>query len=156
MPDRSHARSLAGGVLRMRQKPGIALPRWLLRTTTMQMHSVDVVLVMALVLQHHGTADAVRRAAGQLRDRVCAEHRPKMTALMRMQDDVAALQVALNIVQRATDALGILPETAFPAGPVLTNRYLETQLSPGPYQWTREVSLCATPSSTKTSPASST
>lgn len=74
----------------------------------MQMHSVDVVLVMALVLQHHGTADAVRRAAGQLRDRVCAEHRPKMTALMRMQDDAAALQVALNIVQRATDALGIL------------------------------------------------
>ncbi|HBO8679391.1 TPA: hypothetical protein L5B49_001609 [Pseudomonas aeruginosa] len=156
MPDRSHARSLAGGVLRMRQKPGIALPRWLLRTTTMQMHSVDVVLVMALVLQHHGTADAVRRAAGQLRDRVCAEHRPKMTALMRMQDDAAALQVALNIVQRATDALGILPGTPFPAGPVLTNRYLETQLAPGPYQWTREVSLCATPSSTKTSPASST
>ncbi|WP_400638357.1 hypothetical protein [Pseudomonas aeruginosa] len=28
----------------MKQKPGIALPRWLLRTTTMQMHSVDVVL----------------------------------------------------------------------------------------------------------------
>ncbi len=83
----------------------------------MQMHSVDVVLVMALVLQHHGTADAVRRAAGQLRDRVCAEHRPKMTALMRMQDVVAALQVALNIVQRATDALGILPGTAFPARP---------------------------------------
>ncbi len=78
---------------------------------------VDVVLVMALVLQHHGTADAVRRAAGQLRDRVCAEHRPKMTALMRMQDDAAALQVALNIVQRATDALGILPGTAFPARP---------------------------------------
>ncbi|EPB6485942.1 hypothetical protein ACRQ9B_006566, partial [Pseudomonas aeruginosa] len=101
----------------MKQKPGIALPRWLLRTTTMQMHSVDVVLVMALVLQHHGTADAVRRAAGQLRDRVCAEHRPKMTALMRMQDDAAALQVALNIVQRATDALGILPGTAFPARP---------------------------------------
>ena len=50
-------------------------------TTTMQMHSVDVVLVMALVLQHHGTTDAVRRAAGQLRDRVCAEHRPNMTAL---------------------------------------------------------------------------
>ncbi|HFH3380555.1 TPA: hypothetical protein ACGJWG_006939, partial [Pseudomonas aeruginosa] len=73
--------------------------------------------VMALVLQHHGTADAVRRAAGQLRDRVCAEHRPKMTALMRMQDDAAALQVALNIVQRATDALGILPGTPFPARP---------------------------------------
>ncbi|HIE1089287.1 TPA: hypothetical protein ACXJFW_001141 [Pseudomonas aeruginosa] len=53
----------------------------------------------------------------QLRDRVCAEHRPKMTALMRMQDDVAALQVALNIVQRATDALGILPGTPFPARP---------------------------------------
>ncbi|EQB0382789.1 hypothetical protein QVN01_22525 [Pseudomonas aeruginosa] len=101
----------------MKQKPGIALPRWLLRTTTMQMHSVDVVLVMALVLQHHGTADAVRRAAGQLRDRVCAEHRPKMTALMRMQNDAAALQVALNIVQRATDALGILPGTPFPARP---------------------------------------
>ncbi|EPK5169232.1 hypothetical protein O0M70_005818 [Pseudomonas aeruginosa] len=31
----------------MKQKPGIALPRWLLRTTTTQMHSVDVVLVMA-------------------------------------------------------------------------------------------------------------
>ncbi|KPD29386.1 hypothetical protein AN920_12225 [Pseudomonas paraeruginosa] len=70
-----------------------------------------------LVLQHHGTADAVRRAAGQLRDRVCAEHRPKMTALMRMQDDAAALQVALNIVQRAADALGILPGKPFPARP---------------------------------------
>lgn len=101
----------------MKQKPGIALPRWLLRTTTMQMHSVDVVLVMALVLQHHGTADAVRRAAGQLRDRVCAEHRPKMTALMRMQDDAAALQVALNIVQRATGALGILAGKPYPARP---------------------------------------
>ncbi len=97
----------------MKQKPGIALPRWLLRTTTMQMHSVDVVLVMALVLQHHGTADAVRRAAGQLRDRVCAEHRPKMTALMRMQEDVAALQVALNIVQRATDAWASWRESRF-------------------------------------------
>ena len=40
-----------------------------------------------------------------------------MTALMRMQDDAAALQVALNIVQRATDALGILPGTPFPARP---------------------------------------
>lgn len=83
----------------------------------MQMHSVDVVLVMALVLQHHGPANAVRRAAGQLRDRVFAEHRPKMTAPMRMQDDTAALQVALNIVQRATDALGILAGKPFPARP---------------------------------------
>lgn len=59
----------------------------------------------------------IGRAAGQLRDRVCAEHRPKMTALMRMQNDAAALQVALNIVQRATDALGILPGAPFPARP---------------------------------------
>lgn len=79
-----------------------------------------------------------------------------MTALKRMQDDAMALQVALNIVQRATEALGILLGTPFPAGPVLTNRYLNTQLSPGPYQQTREVLQCATPRSTKTSPASST
>ncbi|MFP9018766.1 hypothetical protein ACLI37_29340 [Pseudomonas aeruginosa] len=76
----------------MKQKPGIALPRWLLRTTTMQMHSVDVVLVMALVLQHHGTADGVRRAAGQFRDRGCAEHRAKMCARMRKEEDAATRQ----------------------------------------------------------------
>ena len=34
-----------------------------------------------------------------------------------MQDDAAALQVALNIVQRATDALGIPGGKPFPARP---------------------------------------
>lgn len=72
---------------------------------------------LAVVEDAASKGDAARRAAGQLRDRVCAEHRPKMTALMRMQDDVAALQVALNIVQRATDALGILAGKPFPARP---------------------------------------
>lgn len=94
--------------------PGVPLPRWLMNTRTMELNSLDVVLAMALVLQVHGTAEAVRQLAGRIRDKVCMEHRPKMRALARLQNDELVLQTALNIVQRATDALGIHPGTPFP------------------------------------------
>ncbi|UXJ54852.1 DUF7740 domain-containing protein [Pseudomonas citronellolis] len=94
--------------------PGVPLPRWLMNTRTMELNSLDVVLAVALVLQVHGTAEAVRQLAGRIRDKVCMEHRPKMRALARLQNDELVLQTALNIVQRATDVLGIHPGTPFP------------------------------------------
>ncbi|MFK8398122.1 hypothetical protein M2D07_006375 [Pseudomonas sp. BGr12] len=93
--------------------PGIPLPRWLMKTQSMELNSVDVVVVMALVLRIHGTADAVRQLARRIRDKVCMEHRPKMRALARMENDDQALRTALTIVQRATDALGIYPGQPF-------------------------------------------
>ena len=85
---------------------GIKLPRWLLNTTTMQFNSIDVILLMALSLKAHGTADQVRQLARNIRDKVCMEHRPKMRALARLADDALVMRAALNIVQRGTDALG--------------------------------------------------
>lgn len=41
----------------------ITLPKWLTRTQSMQFNSVDVVLIMALTLRIHGTADAIRQTA---------------------------------------------------------------------------------------------
>lgn len=92
---------------------GIKLPRWLLSTTTMQFNSIDVILLMALSLKAHGTADQVRQLARNVRDKVCMEHRPKMRALARLADDALVMRAALNIVQRGTDALGILPGEVF-------------------------------------------
>lgn len=93
---------------------GIPLPRWLQGTRTMQMNSIDVVLVMALVLANVGTAEAVRQAARNIRDKVCMEHRPKMRALAKLADDAAVMRCAINIVERATDAMGIHPGEPFP------------------------------------------
>lgn len=88
----------------------ITLPRWLMSTTTMQMSSVDLVVVFALSLSIHGTADAAR----QMRDKVCMEHQPKLNLLARIEDDAKVMQAVVNIVQRATDQLGILPGVTFP------------------------------------------
>lgn len=90
----------------------ITLPRWLARNSA-QLNSVDVVLIMALTLRIHGTADAVRQTAHNLRFKVCMEHQPKMKALARLENDAEVLLCAFNIVQRATDALGILPGEIF-------------------------------------------
>lgn len=94
------------------------IPHWKLRTASMQMNSVDTVLVMALVLREHGTAAAIRAAAHRLAGKVMREQQPKMKALARLPDDKAVIQCALNIVQRTTDALGILPGQPFVFGPV--------------------------------------
>lgn len=48
----------------------ITLPRWLMNTRSMQLNSVDVVLIMALTLRIHGTADAIRQAARNIRFKV--------------------------------------------------------------------------------------
>lgn len=93
---------------------GIVLPRWLTRTRTMQMTSFDVVVVMALVLTIHGTPHAIRQAAHNLKDKVCMEHRAKMRALARMEDDAAVMRCATGMVEAATDSLGILVGERFP------------------------------------------
>lgn len=92
----------------------IALPRWMLSTRTMDLSSVDVVLIFALVLHNHGTADAIRATAKRIRDKVCMEHRPKMRLLANTEDDARVLQAAINIVERSTSQLGILPGRPFP------------------------------------------
>ncbi|MND20835.1 hypothetical protein D3C76_48270 [compost metagenome] len=91
----------------------ITLPRWLMNTRTMQLSSVDVVLIFALSLRNHGTADAIRSTAARIRDKVCMEHRPKMRLLAKTTDDAKVMQAAMNIVQRATDQLGIHPGVEF-------------------------------------------
>lgn len=91
----------------------ITLPKWLTRTRTMQFNSVDTVLAIALTLRIHGTADAVRQTARNLRFKVCMEHQPKMKALAKLEKDEEVILCAFNIVQRATDKLGILPGRLF-------------------------------------------
>lgn len=91
----------------------IALPRWLMKTHSMQLNSVDVVLIMALTLRIHGTADAIRKTAMNIRFKVCKEHQPKMKALAKLKKDEDVIRCAINIVQRATDAIGILPGKQF-------------------------------------------
>lgn len=91
----------------------ITLPKWLTRTQSMQFNSVDVVLIMALTLRIHGTADAIRQTARNLRFKVCMEHQPKMKALAKLEKDEEVILCAFNIVQRATDAMGIHPGKLF-------------------------------------------
>ena len=91
----------------------IALPKRLSRTRSMQYSSVDTVLAMALTLRIHGTAEAVRQTALNLRTKVCMEHQPKMKTLAKLENDREVLCCALMIVSRATDALGILPGQMF-------------------------------------------
>lgn len=87
----------------------ITLPRWLQRTTSAQYNAIDLTLMLALSLKFHGTADAIRQLARDVRFTVCMEHQPKVKALARMESDQAVLQCAVNIVQRVTDALDIHP-----------------------------------------------
>ena len=91
----------------------IKLPRWMTKTYSMQLNSVDVVLIMALTLRIHGTADAIRKTAMNIRFKVCMEHQPKMKALAKLKKDEDVIRCAINIVQRATDAMGILPGEPF-------------------------------------------
>lgn len=91
----------------------IRLPKWLATTYTMQFNSIDFTLALALTLRIHGTADAVRQTAKNLRHKVCMEHQPKIKLLAKIEDDAAVLKCAKNIVQRVTDALDIHPGQPF-------------------------------------------
>lgn len=117
----------------------ITLPRWLMHTRTMQLNSIDVVLILALVLKVHGTAQAVRDTAVRIRTKVCMEHQPKMKALSRLADDGAVLRAAYNIVQRATDALGIHPGAVFepkmPDAPRCHYKAMRLAGEPGARHW---------------------
>jgi hypothetical protein len=119
----------------MRKQPSnvVALPRFVaglnrkyITKTGDQFQPMDVALALALSVRQHGTVDAVRSTARRLSQRVCMEHRPRLTALARqptnieqhrrdpreklngvLDDDV--LWVAQRIIERVTDALGIAP-----------------------------------------------
>lgn len=94
--------------------PGIPLPRWLSKTFSHQYNGVDVVLLMALSLANHGTAQAIRALAHQIKDKVQLKTQPHIRALARLENDTLVLQTALNIVQLGTDRLGIHPGKPFP------------------------------------------
>lgn len=91
---------------------------------------LDVALRMALVLRLHGTVEAVRAAAHVMAPQVCMEQQPKLKAIARRPTNLEArrrdpsvrlngvpddevLNVARNIVERVTDALGIAPGVPF-------------------------------------------
>lgn len=116
----------------------ITLPRWLQRTTTMQLNSLDVTVVFALALKIHGTAEAVRHAAKRMRDKVCMEHRPKMRRLCQMPDD-QVMRAATTIVQDVTDSLGILPGQPFESrileAPRCHYRHMLLAGDPGARHW---------------------
>lgn len=116
----------------------ITLPRWLQRTTTMQLNSLDVTVIFALALKIHGTAEAVRQAAKRMRDKVCMEHRPKMRRLCQMHDD-QVMRAATTIVQDVTDSLGILPGQPFESrileAPRCHYRHMMLAGEPGARHW---------------------
>lgn len=89
------------------------LPKWLSATRTMQFDSIDLTLAMALTLRIHGTADAIRQTARNMRHKVCMEHQPKVKLLAKLGDDNAVLKCAKNIVQHVTDQIGIAPGQPF-------------------------------------------
>lgn len=116
----------------------ITLPRWLAKTYSMQLNSVDVVLIMALTLRIHGTADAIRKTAMNIRFKVCMEHQPKMKALAKLKNDADVIRCAINIVQRATDAMGVLPGEPFELIPEAQRCHFKPMLlagGPGTRHW---------------------
>lgn len=108
--------------------------RYVTRTADM-MQPLDVALAMALVLRNHGTVNAVRAAAHRMATRVCMEQQPKLKAIARRPTNLEArrrdpgvrlngvpddevLNVARNIVDRVTNALGIAPGVPFELFPL--------------------------------------
>lgn len=92
---------------------GASVSEACIRTSSHDYSNLDVTLIFALSLKNHGTAKAIRATARLIRDKVCREHRSKMAALARLENDEAVISCALNIVQRVTDMIGIHPGVAF-------------------------------------------
>lgn len=91
---------------------------------------LDVALGLALSVRLHGTVDAARATARRMAQKVCMEHRPRLTALSRRPTNVEqhrrdpgvklngvldedVLWVARRIIERVSDALGVAPGVPF-------------------------------------------
>lgn len=75
-------------------------------TGSTPLNPMDVVVVMALTLKFHGTADALRAAARRIRNRAPYEHRPKLKALANLQDDARVKACAWQLLDRTCELIG--------------------------------------------------
>lgn len=78
-------------------------------TASTPLNSLDVVLVMALTLKFHGTADALRAAALRIRNKAPYEHRPKLKALAQLKDDGRVKACAWQLLDRTQALQGCPP-----------------------------------------------
>lgn len=76
-------------------------------------HPGDVALAFALCIRAHDSADAIRKLARNLVDKVCREHQPNMKLLSRTMDDEKVWNAAMKIVNRVCEMWRIEPETPF-------------------------------------------
>lgn len=88
---------------------------------------MDVVLMFALALKFHGTADAIRETARRIRDRAPYEHRPKLKALSKLQSDAKVLACVWHMIDHSVALFGN-PADKFPAPrchmkPMLVDRH---------------------------------
>jgi predicted secreted Zn-dependent protease len=93
-----------------------------------QWHPGDVALAMALVIRIHNTADAIRKLAWQLKDKVCLEHQPNMKRLSREPDDQKVWNAALKIVNRVCEMWKISPEIPFLINKIVPKCHLREML----------------------------
>ena len=101
----------------------ITLPSWLNAVkkvyntkTGGDMTPVDVALAFALTIRLYGTADALRKTARNITDKVCRQQKPGMKRLSKAPDDVV-WEATSKIVNRVTDMLKILPGEQIPLVP---------------------------------------
>lgn len=66
----------------------------------------DIALRFAISLRLYDSADALRKVARNLVDKVCFEHQPNMKRLWRESSDEKVFTAVLNIVSRVCDMLG--------------------------------------------------
>lgn len=102
----------------------ITLPSWLNAVkkvyntkTGGDMKPHDVALAFALSIRLYGTADALRKTARNISDKVCRQQQPGMKRLSREPNDDKVWLAATNIVNRVTDMLGIFPGEMIPLVP---------------------------------------
>lgn len=76
------------------------------RTQSTPYSPMDVVVCMALTLRIHGTADAIRQTARNLRDRAPYEHRPNLRKLATTLSDDKVLAVAWQMFDQTCELIG--------------------------------------------------
>lgn len=64
-------------------------------------HPGDIALCFALVIRFEDSADALRKLARRLVDKVCLEHQPNMKRLSREPDDQKVWNAVLKIIDRS-------------------------------------------------------
>ena len=96
------------------------LPKWMTAVKKLyitksggQLKPDDIALRMAISLDHHDSAQAIRELAQTLVPLVCLEHQPNMKRLSREPDDEKVIDAALKIVNRVCNLMGIYPGEEF-------------------------------------------